>query len=115
MSEPRQAVIHPAIAKGSIFNIVIAANTDLFDADMAPTVSPTTFRIYACLSVGGNLIVRRTSGAVTVSEQLNAVALTADVAYIFDFLVESGETINIQYSIIATIRALKVVEIPGVI
>jgi hypothetical protein len=38
--------------------------------------------------------------------------LNANAAYIFDIIVESGETINLQYSVAATALVLKVIEIP---
>jgi hypothetical protein len=54
------------------------------------------FKVYACFSVAGNLILRRTRAAVTVSEQLGA--MTANVAQNFEVLVDSDETINLQLS-----------------
>jgi len=104
------------LSKAAIFNTAITANTNIFDSDLTPTNSPTAFRIYACFDVAGILTVRRTKDAVTVSEQLNGgTVLAANAAYIFDVIVESGETINIQYSVDATCLALKVLEVLGVI
>jgi hypothetical protein len=37
-----------------------------------------------------------------------------NAAYIFDVLVESGESINIQYSVDATALKLAIYEVPGV-
>jgi len=103
------------ILKGSLFNIHISANTDIFAADLSPTNTPTTFRLYVCFDTSGVLTVRRKSGAVTVSEQLNAgIALTANSAYMFDILVESDESINLQYSADATAICIKICEVPGV-
>ncbi|MEM2946296.1 MAG: hypothetical protein QXI87_08125 [Thermoproteota archaeon] len=97
--------------KGSIFNTAVMANTNFFPSNLSPTYVPCIFRIYACFSVGGVLTVRRTKAYVTVSEQLNSgSALTLDAAYMFDILVDSGETINLQYSVNATIRKLSVIE-----
>jgi hypothetical protein len=104
------------ILKGSIFNTSVATNTNIFSSDLSPTNSPTTFRIYACFDTGGVLTVRRTKAGVTVGEQLNGgTALTANAAYIFDIMVESGETINLQYSVNATALKLAVYEVPSVI
>jgi hypothetical protein len=104
------------ILKGSVFNTSITANTNIFGSDLSPTNSPTTFRIYACFSAAGVLTVRRTKAGVTVGEQLNAGAsLNANAAYIFDVLLESGETINLQYSVNATALKLAVYEVPSVI
>jgi len=102
-----------AISKGAIFNTAITANTDIFASDLSPTYSPTAFRIYACFNASGVLTVRRTRGGVTVSEQLNSGdLLNADASYAFDIVVESGETINVQYSVNATALVLKVLEVP---
>jgi hypothetical protein len=103
------------VLKGSLFNTSITANTNIFASDLAPANSPTTFRIYACFDTGGVLAVRRTKGTVTVSEQLNSgTALVANAAYMFDVIVESGETVNLQYSVDATALCIKVCEVEGV-
>jgi hypothetical protein len=104
------------ILKGSIFNTSVTANTNIFSSDLSPTNSPTTFRIYACFDTSGILTVRRTKAGVTVGEQLNAGnSLTANAAHVFDILLESSETINIQYSVNATALKLAVYEVPSVI
>jgi hypothetical protein len=103
------------ILKGSLFNTSVAANTNVFTTDLSPTYTPTTFRIYACFDTGGILTVRRKKGAVTVSEQLNSGAnLAANAAYMFDILLESGESVNLQYSADATALCIKVCEVFGV-
>ena len=104
--------------KGLVFNEAVGANADIFAAALAPTHSPTTFRIYACFDTAGVLIVRRTRGTppVTVSEQLNSgVDLNANAAYMFDIIVQEGDSLNLWHSIGATILYLKVVEIAGAI
>lgn len=122
MAEERLAyylkqMLFAPIPKGSVFNTPITKDTNIFDSDLAPTNLLTTFRIYACFGASGVLTVKRTKlVAITVSEQLNAGAsLTANAPYIFDILVEFGETINLQYSVDATALVLKVVEVPSVI
>jgi len=103
-----------AEAKGSVFNTAITANTDIFASDLTPKYTPCIFRIYCCFSAAGVLSVRRTSGGVTVNEQLNAgSALTANAAYLFDILVDSDESINLRYSVDATCIKLSVIEIGG--
>ena len=104
------------VLKGSIFNTAVMGNTNIFASNLSPTNSPTTFRIYACFDTDGVLTVRRTRVATTVSEQLNAgTALNASAAYMFDVTLESGETINLQYSVDATALKLAVYEVQGVI
>jgi len=103
------------ILKNSLFNTPITGNKDIFTVGLSPTNTPTTFRLYVCFDTSGVLTVRRTREAVTVSEQLNAgAALTANSAYMFDILVESEETINLQYSVDATAICIKICEVPGV-
>ncbi|GAH17082.1 unnamed protein product [marine sediment metagenome] len=98
--------------KGRIFNTAIALDTNFFAADLEPTNSPTTFRIYICLSADGTLSVQRTSAAATVAEELNqGIALEADAAYMFDILVHEDDTINLQTSVGAQILYCLVVEL----
>jgi len=104
------------LLKGSVFNDAVTADTDIFGSNLTPTNSPTTFRIYVCFDAAGVLTVRRTSGGTTVSEQLNSgTTLTANAAYIFDVPVESGESINLQYSVNATALKIMVLEVSGVL
>jgi hypothetical protein len=101
------------ILKGSVFNASVSAGTNIFASDLSPTNSPTVFRIYATFNASGVLSVVRTKAGTSVTEQLNSGnALNANAAYIFDIIVESGESINLQYSVAATALVLKVVEIP---
>jgi len=99
--------------KASIFNQTVTANTNIFSTDISPQFNPSVFRIYATFNASGNLIVTRTKSGVTVNETLNGgTVLNANSAYIFDVIVELGETINLQYSANAAALVLKVIEIP---
>jgi len=99
------------IAKGSIYNTVIAANTDFFTTDISPSNTPTLFLIYVCLSVAGIFSVQRKVGAVTVVENLNAGnPLIAGAGYGFEILVDAGEEINFRSTLAGTINKLSVVE-----
>ncbi|MCI4409222.1 MAG: hypothetical protein JHC26_09030 [Thermofilum sp.] len=107
-----EAKLNP-ITKASIFNTSVTANTNILSSGISPTNSPTVFRIYSTFNTGGNLIVTRTKSGTTINETLNSGAvLSANSPYIFDIIVESGETINLQYSVNATALVLKVIEIP---
>ena len=100
------------IIKGRIFNTAIAAATDFFPADLAPTNSPCTFRIYMVFDTAGIVSIQRTSAAVTVAEQLNqGVAMVANCAYTFDILVFAADGINLQHSVGGQILYCLVVEI----
>ncbi len=104
------------IQKGMIFNTAVLAATDFFAADLEPTNTPTTFRIYIALDTGGTLSVQRTSAAVTIAEELNSgAALAADASYMFDILVHEDDTINLQTSVGAQILYCMVFEVSGVI
>jgi len=107
-------------SKVSLFNTAVTADTDIITAALvaggvlSPTYPPCLFRIYACFDTAGVLTLRRTSGGVTVSEQLNAGSnLEADAAYLFDVVVDSGETVNLRYSVNATLLKLSIIEISG--
>ena len=102
--------------KGNVFNTAVLAATNFFVADLAPTNTPTTFRMHIALNTAGVVSVRRTQGGVTIGENLNkGYAIEANAAYMFDFLVNVGQTINIQTSVGATILSCIVVEVPAVI
>ncbi len=104
----------PATVKGSVFDTAVVADINIFSSDIEPIYTPTTFRIYACFDDAGVLTVMRTVGVDTFSEELNGGgALAANSAYTFDIVVEIGDSINIWYSVGATCKSLKVVEVPG--
>lgn len=104
------------IPKGSVFNTAVSANTNIFASSLEPTEPATTFRIYAVFGAVGLLTVRRTSGGVTVSEELNGgTNLAANAAYMFDVLVGEGDSINIWFGAPTTCIGLKVVEVPGAV
>ena len=100
------------VSKATVFNTLVTADTDIFPSALLPTNVPCTFRIYACFAGAGVLTVRRTSGGTTVSEQLNSGNnLTANAAYMFDIVVDSGETINLRYGLPTTAIKVSVIEI----
>ena len=100
--------------KDSKFNTSVTADTNIFSSELSPSYSITLFRIYACFSAAGVLSVKRTKRGVTVTEKLKEGGnLGADCAYSFDIIVESGETINLQYSAAATALKLTISEIGG--
>jgi hypothetical protein len=95
----------------SLFNTSVTANTDILTTDLAPSKSPVLFRVYATFNASGVLSVVRKRGTTSVVEQLNSGnPLSANCAFMFDIIVEQGETINLRYSVNATCLVLKVVE-----
>jgi len=102
------------ILKGRIFNLPVVAATNFFAADLAPTNTPTTFRIYVALDTAGVLSVQRTSVGVPVAENLNSgTALVADASYMFNILVHEDDTINLRTTVGAQILYCMVTEVPG--
>jgi hypothetical protein len=62
------------------------------------------------------LSVVKTKGSTTVTIQLNGGnALNANCLYAFDVIVESGESVNLRYSVNATALELKVEEIASTV
>jgi hypothetical protein len=104
------------LIKGSIFNQSVTANTNIFSSNLTPSLAttnnPSYFRIFACFNASGVLSVVKTRGTTTVTMQLNGGgALSPNCMYAFDIIVESGESVNLRYSVNATVLDLKVVEI----
>ena len=101
-----------ATVKGSVFNTPIGAAANFFTPALSPTNSPCTFRIHMTFDTPGIVSIQRTSAGVTVREILNQnVALVANCAYIFDILVHSLDTINIQHDAGAQILYCLVIEL----
>ena len=98
--------------KGYVFNQAILLNTNFFAADLVPSYPPTRSRIHVAMNAAGILSLIRTSGGAPVTENLNAgVGLNANAAYIFDVVVALADTINLQYSVAATILSCIVTEV----
>ena len=106
------------VLRASLFNTTITDSTNILQNDIEPSTNPCIFRIYISVGSSGVLKVLRTSGAITIQEDLNeGVALTANSAYIFDIIVDKTESINLMYyidgtgSTTATLLRLIIVEI----
>jgi len=99
-----------AVSRASIFNTAITANTPILTTSITVLV-PARLMIYCAFSVAGVLSIIRTRGTVTVSEQLNAGAtLTANASYMFQILIDSNDTVNLQYSVSATALVIEIQE-----
>src|SRR5579883_336970 len=80
-------------------------------AALSPTNAPCVFKAYCNFSASGVLTIQRTNGGNTVTEYVNSGnALLANVPYTFYVHVDSGETIDFQYSATCTINKFSVVE-----
>lgn len=90
--------------------IAVTANQPFYVADTRPLYMLSIYRIYICADTSGVLYVLRNN---ETQEALNGGnPLNANAAYTFDILVEAGEQIDLVYSVNATIKTLKIIEIP---
>lgn len=77
----------------------VAANTNIFFSDLNPIITPVDFRVQIIMSNSGVFSVVITNGGNSQVGSLNGgVALTAGALYIFDILINKGDTINFRYS-----------------
>jgi len=105
--------IQPLIKK-TLHNVSVSSNSNIFGSDADVSYPPAVMRIYFACSGDGPLTVKRTNLGVTVSELLNGgFNLLANCGYLFDILVVSGDTINLQTGATApTILKCIVLEVP---
>jgi hypothetical protein len=104
------------IEKANLHNVALpAANTNLFATDITPTNTPTTLMIEVAVSIAGNFRAVMTKGGNPQIVTFNVVtgpALIAGGVYIFNLLVDSGDSVNFTYSVTGgTIQLLRVQEI----
>lgn len=107
----RSHLAYGPLLLGQKFNTAVTANTAIFSSALDTFLEPATVSIYACFSAAVVLTLERTFSAVTVAEKLNSGnALVAGSAYIFDIIVDVGETINLKVDVNTTALKLSVVE-----
>jgi hypothetical protein len=95
-----------------LWNTVVSANVNFLLNNLVPNKTPCRFRITICMTLSGILYVMRQSSAGIKSFQMNAGnALNANAEYIFDIVVDSGETVNFQTSANPYLLKFSVVEI----
>ncbi len=105
------------LGKVSLFNERITDSTDILTSDLTASDPPSLFRIYVAFDTELKLQVVRTVGTDTLIELLNeGNNLLQDSAYIFDIIVDDGESINFRAYIdgtgttIAVLKKLSVIE-----
>ena len=104
------------VLKASMINVSVSANNNILSSSITPSYGPSVLRVQASFNASGVLSIVRTKDTTTVAEQLNSGnALTSNSVYVFDVIVESGELINLQYSVNATLLRLIIVEVPMVV
>ena len=100
---PLSVVKQPnATVLGSVFNASVSANTNIFSSALSVS-QPSRVKLLVVASASGVLTLTLTSGTTTVSGSINSgSALTATAWYEFEIDLPSGVSINLQYSVSAT-------------
>jgi len=94
--QPNAAVL------GSVLNASVSANTNIFSSALSVS-QPSRVKIIVLASTSGVLTLTLTSGTTTVSGSLNSGnALAASSWYEFEIDLPGGVSINLQYSVSAT-------------
>jgi len=87
---------------GSVVNGSVSANTAIFSSALSVS-NPSKVKIVVLASANGTLTLQVTSGTTTVSGSINdGNALTANAFYEFEIDLPSGVSINLEYSVSAT-------------
>ena len=94
---------------GSVVNGSITANTNIFSSALSIS-QPSKVKIIVVASASGTLSLEVTSGTTTVSGSVNSGnALTAGAWYEFEIDLPSGVSLNLQYSVSATMTIFVIV------
>jgi len=88
---------------GSVVNGSVSANTAIFSSSLSVSQA-SKLKIIILASASGVLTLQVTSGTTTVSGSINGGnALTANAFYEFEIDLPSGVSINLEYSVSATV------------
>ena len=100
------------INKGTLFNTLVSADTDVLPNDFGPEYETSLFRITVTCSPSSVVRVRVTRGADTVLNDLNSGgALNDKSLYTFDVIGMTESVYNIQTSVGTTLQQLYISEI----
>jgi len=100
------------IARASLHNEAIAADSDILSSPAEPERTPCLFRVMACFDAAGALSAVVSNGGDSQVVKLNSGNdLVASAVYIFDLLLHEGDSVNFRYSVDATVKVLRVQEI----
>ena len=94
------------------------AGDSILAADLVPVNTPTTFRIMVAMSNSANFNAIITNGGDTQTVLFNAIpgVLVTDGLYIFDMLVNAGDSVNFSYANTGGfIKVLRVQEIDAAV
>jgi hypothetical protein len=100
------------IARASLHNEAVTADTDILGSPAEPERTPCLFRVMACFDAAGALSTVITNGGDSQVVKLNSGNdLAASALYIFDLLIDEGDSVNFRYSVNANLKTLRVQEI----
>lgn len=100
------------IAKATIFNTAVNANTNILGAGISPTNSPSILRVTICLNTGAVFNAQITRGGTTIAFRFNGgTALAAGAGYTFDLPWRSGDAVNFQVEAADTVCLLNADEV----
>lgn len=101
------------VQKANEHNTAELADTNILGTALSPTYTPCLFRVMVSFNLAGVFKATITKAANVQTVFFNSGAsLIGNSLYIFDLLVHSGDTINFRYSVAATLKVLRVQEIP---
>ena len=103
LNTPVSVVKQPnATVLGSVLNASVSANTNIFSSALSVS-QPSKVKILVVASASGVLTLEIMSGTTTVSGSMNASnPLNANAWYEFEIDLPSGVSLNVQYSVSAT-------------
>lgn len=105
---PIQNAAQPSANSNILTSSVILTKT----SNIIPTNTPSIIRVEVAMSNAGNFSVVIINGGNSQILALNNAPLVGGLLYTFDVLVDTGDTINYQYSSTGgTIQVMRVVEI----
>jgi hypothetical protein len=100
------------LRRAELHNTAYTANADMLAPDLTPEDTFALFRIYVCLNTAAVFKVVHDDGSTEVDVAMNGGAqLTANAGYMFDVLVDTGDTINFEADQNVTILKMIVEEI----
>ena len=101
-------------AAAPLHNSAVVANTDFLAADITPGGTPSMLRVMVSISSAEEFraVITREASAQTVAFN-SGVNLVADALYMFEMIVDNGDTINFQVDGNTTIIVFRVHEIVG--
>ena len=101
-------------AANPLHNSAIVANVDFLAADITPGGTPSMLRVMISLAGAQEFRAVITREAVAQTVAFNSGnALVADALYMFEMIVDLGDTVNFQVDGNTTIRVFRIHEIVG--